>query len=231
MEINSILDYQKIDGKIYQLERQLNQSVNKQKCIELSQVAKDSQLKSSKLEQQATQIANDIQNLFSVADQNKAKIKQILSQDVEKMTEEQIKNSIELKDKLVQNLNILDKKATKLAEMANAVLAEFNKTKTLYKNAGEKYKEFKESYDKEAQEINPKIDELKAELVKLEKDIDKKLLEDYKKRRSDRIFPVFVPLSNKSCGGCHMEVPMSSISKLEKEGVLVCENCRRIIYK
>ena len=231
MEIKAILEYQKIDEKVFQLERQLNQSPNKKKCIELSQVAKDSQAKSAKLEEQAAQIAKDIQNLFGIADQNKAKIKQILNQDVEKMTAEQIQNSIEMKDKLVQNLSILDKKATKLAEMANAVLAEFNKTKTLYKNAGEKYKECKDAYDNEVKEINPQIEELKKQLAKLEKDIDKKLLEDYNKRRADKIFPVFVPLHNKSCGGCHMEVPASSISKLESEGVLVCENCRRIIYK
>ena len=40
MEIKAILEYQKIDEKVFQLERQLNQSPNKKKCIELSQVAK-----------------------------------------------------------------------------------------------------------------------------------------------------------------------------------------------
>ena len=231
MEIKNVLEYQKIDAKLFQIERELNQSVNKKKCSELSAVAKESQIKSAKLEQEASQIAKDIENLFAVADQNKLKIRQILDQNLEKMTPQQIENSLALKDKLVQNLAIIDKKATKLAESANAVLAEFNKTKTIYKSAGEKYKEFKDAYDKQVSEAAPKIEALKSELKKIEKQIDTKLLEDYNKRRADKIFPVFVPLNNKSCGGCHMEVPASSISKLERDGVLTCENCRRIIYK
>ena len=231
MEIKNILEYQKIDSKIFQIERELNQSINKKKCMELTSIAKDSQAKSSKLEQEASQIAKEIQNLFAVADQNKLKIRKILDQKLDDMTEEQIQNSLVMKEKLVQNLAIIDKKATKLAEMANAVLAEFNKTKTTYKNAGEKYKVVKEAYDKELKEATPKMEALKVELKTLEKSIDAKLLEDYKKRRGDKIFPVLVPLNNKCCGGCHMEVPASSISKLEGEGILVCENCRRIIYK
>lgn len=231
MEIKNIIEYQKIDTKLFQLERELNQSVNKKKCVELSNIAKDSQIKSAKLEQEASQIAQDIQNLFAIADQNKLKIRQILDQKLEGMTAEQIENSIALKDKLVQNLNIIDKKATKLAESANTVLAEFNKTKTVYKSAGEKYKEYKDAYDKEVLEKSPKIEELKKELKNLEKTIDSKLLEEYNKRRNDKIFPVLVPLNNKSCGGCHMEIPASSLSKLDSDGILTCENCRRIIYK
>ena len=230
MDIKKIVEYQKIDSKLYQIERQLNQSVYKQKCAQLSAIARDSQVKSAKLEEQASQIAKEIQDLFRIADQNKLKIKEILAQDVEKMTAEQIDNSLALREKLMQNLAILDKKATKLAELANSVLSEFNKTKINYKNAGEKYKECKEAYDKEVAELNPRIQVLQKELNELAKVVDPKLLEEYKKRRADRIFPVYVSLNNKCCGGCHMEVPASSISKLQKDGILVCENCRRIIY-
>lgn len=230
MDIKKIIEYQRIDSKLFQIERQLSQSVNKQRCAQLSSIARESQVKSAKLEEQASQLAKEIQDLFRIADQNKLKIKEILAQDVEKMTTEQIDSSLALREKLMQNLVVLDKKATKLAELANTILSDFNKTKINYKNAGEKYKICKEAYDKEVASMNPKIQELKAELSKLSKEIDPKLLEEYSKRRHDRIFPVFVSLNNKCCGGCHMEVPASSISKLQKEGILVCENCRRIIY-
>lgn len=231
MDIKNILEYQKLDTKLFQVEKKLNQSENKKKCIELSGIAKDSQAKSAKLEQDAAAVAKEIENLFAIADQNKLKIKQILSQNIEKLTEEQIEASLALREKLVQNLAVIDKKATKLAETANAILSEFNKTKANYKNAGEKYKTYKDAYDKEVLEYNPIIESLRKDLKALEKGIDAKLLEEYNKRRNDRIFPVFVPLNNKCCGGCHMEVPASSLSKLDADGILTCENCRRIIYK
>ena len=231
MDIKKLVEYQKVDSKLFRLERTLAQSENKKKCIELSNIAKDSQNKSAKLEDQASQVAREIQDLFKVADQNKLRIKQIVSQDVNSLTQEQIESSLMIREKLVQNLQILDKKATKLAELANQILAEFNKTKVAYKNAGEKYKICKDAYDKEVAEINPEIEKVKKELSELEKSIDKADIEEYKKKRNDRIFPVLVPLNNKSCGGCHMEIPMSSLSKLDQNGFLVCENCRRIIYK
>jgi len=231
MDIKNLVEYQKVDTKLFKLERALAQSENKRKCNELTNIARESQARSSKLEDQASQIAKDIQDLFKIADQNKAKIKEIVSQDVTKMTAEQIDASLAMREKLVGNLQLLDKKATQLAEMANQILAEFNKTKIAYKDAGEKYKICKEAYDKELAEINPQIEKVKEELLALEKTIDKNLMEEYKKRRVDRIFPVLVQLNNKSCGGCHMEIPMSSLAKLDANGTLVCENCRRIIYK
>lgn len=231
MDVKNLLEYQKVDSKLFQLEKQLNTSVNKQKCAQLSNIAKESQVKSSKLEEQASQVAKEIEDLFKIADQNKLKIKEILSQNVEEMTSEEIQNSLALRDKLIQNLSIIDKKATKLAEIANSILSEFNKTKSNYINAGEQYKKYKEAFDKEVAEVTPKIEELKRELTKVANTVDPKMLEEYNKRRKDRIFPVLVPLNSKSCGGCHMEVPASSISKLENEGILICENCRRIIYK
>ncbi|MBR4406849.1 MAG: hypothetical protein IKT27_00860 [Clostridia bacterium] len=43
--------------------------------------------------------------------------------------------------------------------------------------------------------------------------------------------PVYVPELNSSCGGCMMELPSAQIEKFARDGVLECENCRRIIFK
>ena len=85
-------------------------------------------------------------------------------------------------------------------------------------------------YDNEVKELEPKQEELRKELEKLSKDIDKEKLEAYLKRRHDKIFPVLVSLNGNACGGCHMELSMAAISKLKETGIHICENCKRIIY-
>ena len=79
-------------------------------------------------------------------------------------------------------------------------------------------------------EIQPQIDKQKQEIKSLEKDLDQNFLGKYKQRRADKIYPVFVPAVEKSCGGCRMELPSASLERLKNKGFLECEHCGRIIY-
>lgn len=230
MEIKKLVEYQKVDAKLFELQKNLNKSPNKEKCAQLSSAAKDSQQKSIKLEEQASTVSAELSQLVKQADQIKKRIKSFISKDVEKMSGEDLDVNITQKDALSQELSAIDKKATKLAETVNSILTEFNKTIQIYNMAKSKYVQAKAAYDKEIAEISPKMQALETELKAIEKNIDPSSIEEYKKRRSDKTFPVLVPLSGRACGGCHMEMPISSIAKLEEKGYLVCENCRRIIY-
>lgn len=231
MDIKNLVEYQHLDAKLYELEKSLTKSPNRERCVQLSNLAKESQTKSSKLEEQASQVSAEIREMYKQAENDKKKAKSMLDVDVDKLEGAELDKYLSLKESLNQNLSILDKKATKLAENVNTILAEFNKTIKNYNIAKEKYVQAKSAYDKEVAEVNPKIKEIEKELSALAKNIDSTSIEEYKKRRGDKIFPVLVPLNNHSCGGCHMEIPASYISKLEEKGYLICENCRRIIYK
>ena len=63
------------------------------------------------------------------------------------------------------------------------------------------------------------------------KSIDNNVIETYQKKRNENIFPVLVPLNGNCCGGCHIELPMTNLIKLNEEGIVTCEHCRRIVYK
>ena len=73
--------------------------------------------------------------------------------------------------------------------------------------------------------------EIAGKLKELSKSIDSNIMQVYQKRRNENVFPVLVPLNGNSCGGCHMELPFANITKLNEEGVITCEHCRRIVYK
>jgi len=232
MDFKNILEYQKVDGELYALELSLAKSENKKKCIALSNLAKEAQAKSAKLEEKASDVLKEFEEAKKVLAQN-TKLADALSQkDVEKMNGEEIDHDLTFKDKLSSNLNILDRKITKIAESINAILAEYNKTVKSYNEAKEKYKVCKDDYDKELAEQEPKMKEIQKRLAALAKDVDSALMEKYNAMRKDKKYPVFVPLlNNNACGHCRMELSASAVAKLNNEGSLTCEHCRCVIYK
>ncbi len=230
MDITKILDYQKLDSQLYRLEKQLRDNPNKRVANEMSTNAKNAQAKSVQLEAKAGSLIQEIETVKKQLSVQTDKLNQIMAKDVNSLSKEEIESMLSLKDKLTQNLNILDKNLTKLAESVNGVLADFNKTIKIYNASKEKFVESKNAYDKDLEAVKPEKANLEKQLLALEKGIDPALMEKYKKRRGDNLFPVLVPLNDRCCGGCHVELPFAQISKLENEGVLSCEHCRRIIY-
>ncbi len=230
MDITKILDYQKLDSQLYRIEKQLRENPNKKMANEMSTNAKNAQAKSVQLEGKAGELLKEVDTVKKQLSLQTEKLNQIMAKDVESLSKEEIESMLSLKDKLIQNLNILDKNLTKLAESVNGVLADFNKTIKIYNVAKEKFVQSKAAYDQDVEAVKPERANLEKQLLALEKGIDTSLMEKYKKRRGDNLFPVLVPLNDRSCGGCHVELPFAQISKLESEGILSCEHCRRIIY-
>ena len=231
MQLEAILEYQKIDGQIVNLEKDLAQNPYKLKCTQLTQTAKDSQVKSSQLEQQAGSILREMDELKKTIASTKKHGEDLLKKNVESLSVDKINENLATKDKVVQNLALLDKRLTKLAESINQVLADYNKTVKNYNEAKAQYQKYKTAYDEAALAVQPKIDELKLKLASIAKNVPADVMEIYNKKRADKIFPVFVKAMGNNCGRCRMELSASALSKLKRENILVCENCRSVIYQ
>lgn len=231
MELKTILDYQKTDGELYALEMTLVKSENKKKCVALSNTAKQAQSKSAMLEEKAGEILKEFEEAKKVLSQNLKLSNALSKKDVEKMGQEELDHDLGFKDKLNNNLMLLDRKITKIAENINLILSQYNQTVKAYNEAKAKYKESKEAYDKEVAEVEPKIKAVQKKLQEQSKTVSPELMQKYLSMRKDKIYPVFVPLINGNCGHCRMELSASAIAKLSSEGVLPCEHCRCIIYK
>ncbi len=230
MDLKNILAYQSVDAKLFDLENELSQDQNKQKCNMLNQTAKSSQQKSSQLEEQAGQVLREMDELKKTMDVTIKKGEQLVSTQIETLSVDQLNEKLALKDKVNQNLTLLDKRLTKLAENINAILAEFNRTIKVYNSAKQDYQKFRAAYDKHLAEVQPKIDDVKKELEKLQKTVEPKIMQTYLAKRADKIFPVLVKLDGNTCGRCRMELSASAINKLKEDKILQCEHCHRIIY-
>lgn len=231
MDIQKILDYQKQDFEIIKLERQLDNNEDKNIYQNMVSVVKNAQNRSNTLDIEASEILSEYAKLEKTYNENLKSCGAVLNQKFDKISDDDLNNVSSVAEDIINNISILEKKLMVLAEKVNAVLSEFEATKKKYNDAKQKYTNHKQAYEKAVSELTPQIEEKTKEIKKLEKDLDQTLLAKYKQRRQDKIYPVFVPLADKSCGGCMMEIPSASLQKLKNDGFLECEHCRRIIYQ
>lgn len=230
VSLNKILEYQKKDSEIVKLERELNSNENKKIYSQMIGVVKDAQSQSAMLENEAGKLYESYEKLKNTYSENLKSANALGNKKLENMTFEDLKSLEDVAGTIVNNLTILEKKILNEAERVRNVLQSFDATKKKYNLAKEKYNKHKALFEEESKALIAEIDKKNKDIKELEAGIDAGLLAKYKQKRLDRIYPVFVPCMDKTCGGCRMELPSASISALKKDGILECEHCHRIIY-
>lgn len=228
--LEKLLEYQKLDGKLLALKRDLEKNPAKQNLNKVVLLVKDSQNKLLELETKAKAAIQDYEKYKAEYEKAFKELNALTKNDLEKMTEEQISASIEKANSLVSLLGSLERGLSSQAEAVNAIIKNFDLCRNNIVAYKQKYKESKTQCDELEAGLKPQVETIKKQMLQMEKELDAKLLAKYKHLRQDRIFPVFVPLNQNSCGGCSMEVPAALMNKLKAEGYLECEQCRRYIY-
>ena len=230
MDIKKILEYQKKDREVINLEKQLETNDDKRIYTSMVSVVKDAQNRSASLEKSAEEVVNDYNNLKKIFEDNIKILENLERKDYEALDEKAISEAKELANKIISNLNYLEKKIMAQADAVKKILDEFDNTKKRYGSAKNKYSEHKQKYEAEVAKIEPEIKKIQSELALLEKSIPEDLINKYKAKRADKFFPIFVKLMGNSCGGCMMQLSTAQVEKLKKNGILECENCRRYLY-
>lgn len=132
---------------------------------------------------------------------------------------------------LSRKIETIEKEMAALVEEIEGML----KTYEGYKQNVPKYKkEYKENavrFESMKEARSKELEDLEKEMAQLEKKIRPKLLEAYKKLAREGRAPCLVKLTDgNKCGGCNLSIPLSSVNRLD-DGIILCENCRRMIYK
>lgn len=231
MNIEKLLEYQKKDFEIIKLERKINDSESKKVLNDMIAKVKESQNKSMQLEKVAGDLLAEYNKLVKTFEENSSKLETISKQKLENSSLAEIETYEHLTNSIANNLAILEKKFIFIAENINNILNQFESAKKSYNLARQNHKVHKEKYDKQMSEITPIINKIESELKEIEKQIEPDLLSKYKQKRQDKMFPIFVPEMENTCGGCRMSLSYVAMGNLKEKGFIECENCRRIIYK
>lgn len=229
--MNKLLEYQKLDVQKSKIEKELQNSEEKNIMSKMINYVKEASNKSAKFENDAKGYIDEYVKLKSDYEKNQKIVEKLTNLSGASLSMEQVDESLVSLNSISSEMFMIERKLNILITKVKELLKEFENAKQTALKARAKHKECKEKFDKKVSMLQPKIDEIVSSLEKMEKDINKEDFAKYKQLKNDNIFPVFVPINEKVCSACRMEIPSAKLDKLKNEKYIVCEQCRRLIYK
>ena len=225
-QIKKLLEYQEADFKVDAAEKKVKASKERKTANAMKQRYELAVEERKKLiaardeaENEVNQISNEVEKLTSIAATDRAKD---APDDVDAIS----KLVAEI-DKLISSLKKYEDKLVKLNLALDENEKKINDYAIIANKAKEEFNINKAGYEKLVAENKPEIEALRAERDKIQ--VDPVLLNKYMTLKKNKVVPT-APLTNKRCGGCHMELPAFNVSNAAKNGYCECENCARIVY-
>lgn len=232
-QLQAILNYQEVDAKLYKIERELAGSEERKEYAKVKKFLETAPEKLDALEVKA-------KALRAEADETTKKYEQL---------EETLKDFENLDELVTEGADVsfYQKKAQSIVEKLKKLKADLTVLINNVKATDEEYKKLKKqvlSVEKKAPEIIKAYKDLKGakdvekkpleeELTLLGKEISAEMLEIYKTKRKEKIFPVVGQIVGNRCPYCSMDLPIAARSKLSGGGWIECENhiCNRILFE
>ncbi len=228
--LQAILKYQETDAKLYKLEREIAGCDERKEYVKFKKFLEAAPEKLDALEVKAAALQSEA-----------AEITQKYNRAEESL------NDFEHLDELITggaDIAFYKKKAQALADQLKKLKAdlatltanikatdeEYKKLKKQVLSAQKQYAEATEKYKAVKAAREPEKKALEAELAKLEKDVSAEVLETYRTKRKEKIFPVVGEMIGTRCPFCSMEPPLAARNKLTGGASIECDNCHRIIF-
>ena len=228
--IQELIQYQEIDRKLRKIEVSLANSEERKAVLERKKYLTGVEDSATMHEKKAEDLLARYQKLKSSYEALVKTVEEYtkLSETLE--GEDEIEYFERKVNQVMDSLHAIEGElvaVTKEMEETGKSFAELRKNFT---KAREGFKAYRAKYDALKATRAPEVEAINAELAEAAKSVDPEILEKYKRKRKDKIFPVLVPMKADSCGGCSMQIPLNQMNRLKKEGHIECENCHRVIY-
>ena len=231
-QLQAILNYQEVDGKLYAIERELASSDERKEYVKMKKFLEGAPEKLDSLEAKANGLKEAAAALNEKYEKAEETLKDFSALD------ELVADGADIafyKKKAQLIFDQLKKLKAELNELINAINetnAEYQKLKKQVIAAQKLYREAADKYNavKAAKEDVRK--ELEAKLAEIAKDISEETIARYKSKRKEKIFPIVYQFNDKSgCPSCGMDLPIADVNKIKGGGMIECDSCHRIIYK
>ena len=227
--MKKMLEYQKLDIELSKLYKMKSKNDNNATLTKLKAYIIDFQNKAYKLEEGAEGLVAEYEKLKSQYQNNVDKIQKLTNTNIKDVTLDDVEGILEQINSLSGELYMLDRSINSILEKIRTSLKNFEIVKKNRNTAKTKYNECKAVCEKNEQQLEPKIAEIEKKMKAMEKDLNPELFAKYKELKADNVIPVFVPVENKHCSRCRVELPTAKLNKLKAEGTIVCE-CHSIIF-
>ena len=227
---NKLLEYQKLDIELKKMKKELNNSTSAKSVENLTTSIKDWQNKILELEETSKTLLSSFKKLMEVQKKGLLYVQKNKDVSIDEMSDAELKDFDAKMSQTAKQLAELETRILNHNQEVKKVVLDYKMYRKKILDAKDARENLKTQSAEKIQEKAPSIDSIKAKQAELEKEIEPSKLAKYKSMKQDGIFPVYVPLTEKRCGGCRMELSSAALDKLKSGELYECEQCRRIIY-
>ena len=223
--LDKILAYQEVDKKLRDIELELAKSEERKKAHAAQTFLKSVNEQISALDKRAEELVAKYASLNSTYATLEEEIKEY---------DDQVVYSKKKAQTLSSEIESLAAAIEAVAGEIKGVLKEFSKIKDENKAMKEQYEEYMPRYNALKDSKKDEIDGIRKELAAIEKQIPEDVMEKYKQKRKDRIFPVLNKATELGKSGiycaCGKDLPDAQQRQLKGGEIVECESCHRLLY-
>jgi len=229
--LKEILLYQQKDASLVKLNKELENSREKREVNTLVEQVKQAQNKLVALEQSAGDLIKEFEKLQNAYNKKTEKLDKLKKEDLSGKTVEELREKEAHIKSEIGNLLALSKDIKNLSVKINQIVTNFDKTKQQGVDCKNKYKTSLNKFNALEEKDNAERVKIEKEMEELSKLVKPEIMKKYLELREDHKFPIMVPLTNNCCAICSTPLANARLDLLNKEGIVECENCHRIIYQ
>ncbi|MBQ9756271.1 MAG: hypothetical protein IJV99_01590 [Clostridia bacterium] len=230
--VEKLINYQKADAELKEIEKSLSESVERKKAMSAKKYLDGVVDNVNKLDDRAAELISAFEQATKEQIQLKEQEDELANSIEETEDENAVAFLLKKADELIAKIKALGEKASKIEKEIQALYKEYQVIKNTTKAAQDQYAEFGKKYTELKEQVKGKKEEVEKTLAKLKAEVEPTLMERYlKKRHTDKMYPVVYEVRGNACGACNMELPAVEINRLKKGEVIECSNCGRMIYQ
>ncbi len=228
--LQELLEYQRLDGELRKIEMELNATEEKKKLNQAKIVMRNAEQRIAAQDKRAVELKALRDSLIARVDETSKAIAEY--SDVEELVEGGgdvgfYKKSAQ---QLMDRVRSMKSELNKLIAEIEQLTAEYKKLMEQGKLMSRQKREYTEKFKEVQAKYADRIAQLNSQMEEAAKKIPPEILDRYRQKRKEKIFPVLVPLNGDMCV-CGMDLPLAQRNSLAGGNVIECENCHRFIYK
>lgn len=229
--IKEMIRYQETDAKLKAIEQEIGGSEERKKAVSAKKYLDTVNDSVAALDRRAKELAAVYENLMKTQAALDDEAKEF-GQALESCEDESEISYLGKKaDELMKKTNALENEMNALESEINGIMTQYAQIKKKTAEMKNQFNEYGAKYSELKKSKEPEMNAIKEELQKIEKSVAPELMERYKAKRKDKMFPILYSVSDKLCSHCRMELSMAELNRLNVGEVIECDNCRCLIYK
>ena len=231
MQLDALWEFMQVDMEAERYESGMRNSPNRLKLLKQRDFLVEQQNNMKKVEANIATLADRLEVVKAEAD----RLQGVLAKFLEDLKEnppkerEDVEKQRKAAQKLTETLSEYERQLAQMRKDSEQYDRQQHEIRARAARTKAEYDTLKQTYEKEFNEGQKKLTQLKSAVESEAKKVDPQLMARYKQVKQHAL-PPMAKLNGDRCGGCNMSLSAATRDKLGSGDLIVeCDNCGRIL--